>query len=226
MATVFQDHLWDKINHGKIKNDPRPALAEFKTVNGDVKLRLPTSSVYYNVKEGLPIRAKDAILTGENSNAVVKFSDSTYLKVQPQTLIIVNDKPIKSSDLPYTVLKGEVSPSEKISEAPPAPESAPQPNHKATPDLQQQNFLSAIQNQKKYFFKCYTELLKRDPQAAGQINISIQIEASGQVTMTRVLGSTIADSEMQKCAAQVMARIKFKSFKGDPQIVNYPLIFE
>jgi hypothetical protein len=42
----------------------------------------------------------------------------------------------------------------------------------------------------------------------------------------KVIKSTFKDQTMEKCVSNVLSRAKFKTFSGDPIIVNYPFAFE
>jgi hypothetical protein len=85
---------------------------------------------------------------------------------------------------------------------------------------------SVIRNQKTFLNRCYAQHLRLNPDARGRIDTSLTIEADGTISTARVIGSTIPDPSLQQCVVTTLQRARFRSFRGDPIIVNYPINFE
>jgi hypothetical protein len=85
---------------------------------------------------------------------------------------------------------------------------------------------SIIRNQRNYLNRCYAQYLRLNPDARGRIDCALTIEPDGTISTARVVGSTIPDPSLQQCVVSTLQRARFKSFNGDPIIVNYPINFE
>jgi hypothetical protein len=85
---------------------------------------------------------------------------------------------------------------------------------------------SIIHNQRTFLNRCYAQYLRLNPDARGRIDCLLTIEPDGTISTARVVASTIPDPTLQQCVVSILQRAKFKSFKGDPIIVTYPLSFE
>lgn len=87
-----------------------------------------------------------------------------------------------------------------------------------------------ISNHRTSFFKCYTQLLQKDPSIKGTVSLSFTIETTGKqsvsdVTTTELAGKSL-DVEFKKCLLEVMKRIEFRPFQGAPISTIFPLKFE
>lgn len=87
-----------------------------------------------------------------------------------------------------------------------------------------------ISNHRGSFFKCYTQLLQKDPSIKGTVSLSFTIETTGKqsvsdVTTTELAGKSL-DADFKKCLLEVMKRIEFRPFQGAPISTIFPLKFE
>ena len=85
---------------------------------------------------------------------------------------------------------------------------------------------SVIKNQRTFLNRCYAQRLRLNPDARGRIDTSLTIEPDGSISTARVIGSTISDPALQQCVVSTLQRARFKTFNGDPIIVQYPINFE
>lgn len=85
---------------------------------------------------------------------------------------------------------------------------------------------NVIKKQRPFFNRCFVQHLRLNPNASGKVDFSFKILPTGKVEKIRVLRSTIKDPRFQQCTLSVVRRANFKSYKGDPIIVNYPINFE
>lgn len=80
--------------------------------------------------------------------------------------------------------------------------------------------------QKGSFYKCYTQLLQKNPKLTGEASISITIEPSGKVSRTEISSSQLEDNSFKRCLTEVTQRIEFKPFVGKPVTTVFPVKFE
>lgn len=85
---------------------------------------------------------------------------------------------------------------------------------------------SIVKRQTPFFNRCYAEHLRLNPNAKGRINLSFTITPGGQVSSVRMLGSTLKDPRLEQCTMAVVERARFRTYEGDPIVVNYPINFE
>lgn len=118
----------------------------------------------------------------------------------------------------------------------PAPESSAEASEnpivdeekslKASDTLSDEQISRIMMGQRSYFRKCYTQHLKTNPSATGQMYFSFVIAPQGSIGQIRPLKTTIPDTDLERCVTSVIERIRFASFKGDPIVVNYPIFFQ
>lgn len=113
-----------------------------------------------------------------------------------------------------------------------APVEPPQPNEAfSNPAPKDQSLAEAeiattMNNHRSSFFKCYTQLLQREPSAKGNVSLSFTIENSGKLSVAEVTASQLTNEDFKKCLLEVLRRIEFRSFKGPSISTLFPLKFE
>lgn len=83
-----------------------------------------------------------------------------------------------------------------------------------------------IAAQKSFFQKCQANSIRNKKQSVGQLVAGITILPSGQVSDAKLLSTNFKDLELPNCAIDVIRRIKFHAYTGEPIIRSYPLQFE
>ncbi len=83
-----------------------------------------------------------------------------------------------------------------------------------------------VKKQRTFFQHCYERFRKVNPEERGSIQFAFTIEPSGSVSTVSIVGATISDPVLQKCSMDVLKRMKFKSFDGDPFVFVYPINYE
>lgn len=104
------------------------------------------------------------------------------------------------------------------------PKRSPQPEEKEI--LPESYIVGVIRRQQTFLYRCYAQHLRLNPDARGRIDTSITIEPDGTVSTARVVRSTLPDPTLQQCVVTTLQRARFRSFKGDPLIISYPINFE
>lgn len=84
----------------------------------------------------------------------------------------------------------------------------------------------ALQRNRQSFFKCYAQLLQKDPEAKGELTLNFTLEPSGKVRSTEVSSQSLIEPSFQDCLTTVLKRIEFRSFTGAPVSTVFPMKFE
>jgi hypothetical protein len=108
-----------------------------------------------------------------------------------------------------------------------APEAAP-PNAAANnaESLSSEYIQDTLKRQVPAFDKCYKQLLQRTPGVSGQVVMTFTIEKTGKIISVEPNTSNISDADFKRCLSEVIRRVEFKSFRGDPIVSTFPLTFE
>lgn len=158
------------------------------------------------IKKG---NAGKVLLTKEN-----KTIDTTGRNVAPivieQENILVEETPTPT---PKPAVKAIVKPT-------------PKPIKKRKESLPDDYIASVVKKQKAFFNRCYAQHLRLNPNASGRMSLSFTISPNGSVNNARVLRTDMSDPRLQKCTLSVIERLSFRTFDGDPIVVNYPINFE
>ncbi len=243
LGFFYQERIWDWWVLKKLAKDPRPAIAKFESLDKKAKFRVPESVSYYDAHSGQSLKARDTVATEQGNKTVLSFKSGLRVEVQPDSMLIINDEPLKSSDLEFTFLRGQVKilNDEKSAmatqmnlEEPPVvavnkskgEDKTPKDETRKKQPLPETYISSMVRDQKNLLYRCYALHLINNPKSTGRIDTSFMIEPDGNVSSSRVIGSTIADGALQQCVITVISRIHFKGFHGDTMIVTYPVKFE
>jgi hypothetical protein len=113
-----------------------------------------------------------------------------------------------------------------------APVEPPSPNEAFSNPLPENQSLSedeistVMNNHRTGFFKCYTQLLQKEPSAKGQVTLSFTIENNGKLSVAEVTASQLPNEDFKKCLLEVLRRIDFRAFQGPAISTLFPLKFE
>lgn len=157
------------------------------------------------------------LLIAKDQNVI----DAAGRPAPPKPLQIAMREPEKPPPPPPPPIKSEVVEELKkeIKKAPVAP-----PKKRET--LPDEYITSIVKRETPSFNRCYAQHLRLNPNARGRINLSFTIANTGRVTTVRLLGSTFKDARLEQCVMAVVERTRFRTYEGDPVIVNYPINFE
>lgn len=95
-----------------------------------------------------------------------------------------------------------------------------------TGSLTQEDIQSTLQKHRPMFYKCYTQLLQKTPGMIGQVSLAFIIEKNGKISNPEISSSSINDPKFRSCLMEVLSRVNFKTFSGDPISTVFPLRFE
>lgn len=109
---------------------------------------------------------------------------------------------------------------------PPKPNEAFETPVSGDQGLSEEEIGTVMNNHRTSFFKCYTQLLQKEPSAKGNVSLSFTIENSGKLSVAEVTASQLQNEDFKKCLLEVLRRIEFRSFKGPAISTLFPLKFE
>ena len=79
---------------------------------------------------------------------------------------------------------------------------------------------------KSSFFKCYTQVIQKDPSIKGEVALSFTIENNGKLSVAEVVSSQIKNEDFKKCLVDVLKRLEFRNFSGPPISTLLPMNFD
>jgi hypothetical protein len=196
----------------------------------------------------------DSVETQETGEAILSFESAHKIRLSPNTTVTLErvddaqgfhvvlilkrgdvhvDNVGREGDL-FIAKNGErIAASDynnstlaQIAVKPPEPNEAfsnPVPENQG---LTEDEINTVMNTNRSSFFKCYTQLLQKEPTAKGNVSLSFTIENNGKLSVTEITASQLQNEEFKKCLLEVLRRIEFRSFQG-PQISTlFPLKFE
>ncbi len=108
--------------------------------------------------------------------------------------------------------------------------SSPSEVSPSTQGLTEEEISSVMSNHRSSFFKCYTQLLQKDPAVKGDISLAYTIENNGKLSVAEIssykMGIQPENDDFKKCLLEVLKRIEFRAFQGPPISTLFPLKFE
>lgn len=90
----------------------------------------------------------------------------------------------------------------------------------------EEDISKTIHGYKNSFYKCFAQLLQKNPQAKGTASVTFTIENSGKISNVDSTSTSLNDEDFKKCLRDVMVRIEFKPFSGPPISTLFPMKFE
>lgn len=188
----------------------------------------------------------DEIETSDNAQVTLSFPSSYRLRVFPQSLVVVDQQKdflqliIKRGDvvvenfgedgqlfitkdgvrLSATDYQLDVKKSFTIPESPTTPPAQEVKNPQAL-DIDQ-----VIQKNQPQFQRCYNLLVQKKPLLKGDVVLSLTIANSGKVSDKQIIKSFTDDADFKNCLFEIIQRIQFNVFAGEPLTTMLPLQFE
>lgn len=96
----------------------------------------------------------------------------------------------------------------------------------SSPRLHQKMIEDVLKNSRSSFYKCYSQLLQKNPGLVGQASLAFVILPTGKVQQPEVSNSSLSDPQFKKCLIAVLERVEFPSFSGAAINTIFPLKFE
>ncbi len=221
-------------------------LAVITERTGSVKVQNNLMSIAEEADLNYTLDSRDLLRTDAESEALVEFNNGGQFRVTEKSEVLV-DKLENGTPL-LVIRSGEIF-VEKFGKAPsfwirkdgqiytavdyslidkknssrlrePLPETQ---NKEQITQLEIETILNAKKND---FFKCFGQLIQKNPLASGQVLISFTIEKMGSTSKVEISKSDILDNSFKSCLIEVVARTHFRAFSGAPIATVFPLKFE
>jgi len=251
---LFHQPIIQMIESISQPRDSRPSVGSIEDIAGDTDIRMPDSLNPEPAKKGQAVRHQDTITTGNGARAIVRLKGGLAIELEPETSLVFelidhtlitvqrgNFKIIEKGSVGHEVVilkdgvlqdpEGRTIPAANLlkadaGDAEPEASTAPTPPPDDGSTLSDAYISSVVQSKKGFMNRCYAQALRNNPGLSGQIHLTFSIAPNGDVSSLKVLKSTINDGDLQKCVLSVLERARFRSFTGDPVVVNYPIYFE
>lgn len=233
-----------KINLGSDEKE----LAKIVEKSGSVFLQNTEISVQVDLNINQVLKKNDLIRTDKNSSVLINFYNGGQFRLPEQTEVLLDKT---ESGAPLVVVRtGEIF-IEKFGKPPGysvrqngqiydsvdyalidhkntqfLKEPIPDQRNKELATISQQEIEQTLNSKKNDFFKCFGQLIQKNPQASGQVLLSFTIEKQGHTSKLEIAKSEILDVSFKSCLIEVVGRTKFRAFTGDPVTTIFPLKFE
>jgi hypothetical protein len=229
------------------------ALARITYNSGEVFILHQSMTEKEPLTKGKTLYYLDTIETGPNGDATLEV-DSNRIRILDNSLITLdqdNEKTVlilKRGDIQFESFGSNhnlvlskngqrMSPNEYVSILKrdglqgAFPDLAPQVEESTSSagsaeSLSSEYIQDTLKRQIPAFDKCYKQLLRRTPGVVGQVVLTFTIERGGKISNSDTSTSTISDNDFKRCLTEVVRRVEFKSFAGDPITSTFPMSFE
>jgi hypothetical protein len=192
----------------------------------------------------------DSIETNDTGEALISFESTFRVKVLEESLVTLERvEDSKNSHVILIIKKGDVKienfgregelyiakNGERISafdyeysplKVVPIANSTTIPEPTRQPGLTEEEISTVMNSNRSSFFKCYTQLLQKQPDSKGEVTLSLTIANSGKISVYDFTSAKLDQEDFKKCMLDVIARITFRPFQGPPVSTLFPLKFE
>ncbi len=98
--------------------------------------------------------------------------------------------------------------------------------NKLSQTLSEEDIFAILNGHKTSFQKCYRQLIQTIPDAKGEVSMAFTIETTGKISGVQITSQNLTQEEFKRCLSDLLSRIEFKSFTGQPISTLFPLKFE
>lgn len=95
-----------------------------------------------------------------------------------------------------------------------------------TNELDQKQILQIIEKQRASFNRCYAQLLQEEPDAKGDVIVSLGIDPIGKIKEPKITSNFTSDQTFKSCLLEVIKRMDFPPHSHDMITTSFPLKFE
>jgi len=240
------------INKKSSPTSSNSRLARVTRESGTVSLLHPNLSQKENIEFSSNAYHLDSVETDDTGDASLEFEHGGRIRLFPNSLVTLAQEQENNQSHVVLILKhGDIKVEKvgtaelliakngerlhaaeyngsELQEAPVSPALANSNTGASATDkgLSEQDISLVMNNYRAPFFKCYTQLLQKEPHAKGDASLSFTIENNGKMSAADVVSSNIKNDDFKKCLLEVLRRIEFRSFSGPPISTLFPLKFE
>jgi hypothetical protein len=228
------------------KTTQRPyLLGQIEKLSGNASITRKNHSRSHLLSESEPLNILDTIETHKQSQVELQFKNDAKIRLNPESKIIVDQEreviiiilakgsfviesfgnsPISVS---YQGQRVKLQEWEQWVISQNNPHKPSGLNTYNSNDKLSENLVGdTIQAHKTKFLQCYNKLLQKTPGVSGSVTLAFTIEKSGRVSNPTIASSILTDSSFKSCLFEVLNRIEFKAFEGEPISTVIPLNFE
>ncbi|MBL7542911.1 MAG: AgmX/PglI C-terminal domain-containing protein [Bdellovibrionaceae bacterium] len=231
---------------GKTSFKPQ-LLGQIEKLSGNASITRKNQSRSHSLRESESLQVLDTIETHKQSQVELQFNNGTQIRLNAETKVIIDQE---RDNLLIILSKGKFSIENYGNQGLVFVSyqgqrirlqewegwlSAQSNSNKAANGLNSYNsneklsetiISDTIQVHKTKFLQCYNKLLQKTPGVSGSVTLAFTIEKSGRVSNPNVASSVLTDSSFKSCLFEVLNRIEFKAFEGEPISTVIPLNFE
>lgn len=228
---------------GSQKSQP---IGQIEKLNGNTSITKKNQSRSHLLNDSEPLQILDTIETHKQSQVDIQFKNEAKIRLNAETKVIIDQE----KDITLVILAKGTFSIENYGAAGRTSVSyqgqrvklqdwegwwaVQNREHKTnglnsynSNDKLSENLISdTIQAHKSKFLQCYNKLLQKTPGITGSVTLAFTIEKSGRVSNPNIASSALTDSTFKSCLFEVLNRIEFKAFEGEPISTVIPLNFE
>jgi hypothetical protein len=221
-------------------------LGQIEKLAGNASLTRKNQSRAHQLADSEPLMILDTIETHKQSRVEIQFKDDTKIRLNAETKVIIDQE----KDVTLIILskgsfsiesygsQNQVSVSYqgqriRLQEWEQWLAALSTPNkqaalsaYRSSDKLSETIISDTIQTHKAKFLQCYNKLLQKTPGISGSVTMAFTIERNGRVSNPTVASSALTDNNFKACLFEVLNRIEFKAFEGEPISTVIPLNFE
>lgn len=221
-------------------------LGQIEKLSGNASLTRKNQSRSHQLADSEPLMVLDTLETHKQSRVELQFKNGSKIRLNQETKVIIDQERdvllIILSKGSFTIesygSQGNVSVSYQgqrirlqeweqwvASQNSPG-KSAGLSAYGSNDKLSETIIGDTIQAHKTKFLQCYNKLLQKTPGVSGSVTLAFTIERNGRVSNPTVASSILTDTSFKSCLFEVLNRIEFKAFDGEPISTVIPLNFE
>lgn len=220
-------------------------LGQIEKLAGNASLTRKNQSRAHLLADSEPLLVLDTIETHKQSRVELQFKNETKIRLNAETKVIIDQE---RETILIIVAKGtfsienygsqgQVSVSyqgqrirlqewEQWLASQNAPNKGTLNAYGSSDKLSETVISETIQTHKAKFLQCYNKLLQKTPGVTGSVTLAFTIERNGRISNPTVASSVLSDNSFKSCLFEVLNRIEFKAFDGEPISTVIPLNFE
>lgn len=221
-------------------------LGQIEKLSGSASLTRRNQSRSHQLTDSEPLMALDTVETHKQSRIELQFKNGTKIRLNQETKVIIDQERdallIILSKGSFTIesygSQGQVFVSYQgqrirlqewehwLASQQTSGKSGGLSAYGSNEQLSETIISNTIQAHKTKFLQCYNKLLQKTPGVSGSATLAFTIERSGRVSNPTIASSTLTDASFKSCLFEVLNRIEFKAFEGEPISTVIPLNFE
>ncbi|MBC7371931.1 MAG: AgmX/PglI C-terminal domain-containing protein [Bdellovibrionaceae bacterium] len=189
----------------------------------------PNGDATLEIESGYRVRLLDNTMVtldqdGEKAVLILKRGDVQFENFGTNNQLLVSKNGTRMTPNEYVSILKRDGTQGAFPELAPNAEDTPSATSSGT--LSSDYIQDTLKRQIPAFDKCYKQLLQRTPGVVGETVLNFTIERTGKISNSDVSTSTIADNDFKRCLTEVVRRVNFNSFSGDPITSTFPMSFE